>query len=63
MRARKRQRNEKDKAMDKDQAYQDWLDYRAESRACGQEYVSFKEYIGEQEEVDYTFDLDAVEAY
>lgn len=50
--------------MNKDQrdaAYLDWLSYRMESRACGYEYVSFEEYIGEREQVDYTFDLDAVE--
>ena len=51
--------------MDKDQrdaAYLDWLSYRMESRACGQKYVPFKKYIREREEMDYTFDLDAVEA-
>ena len=47
--------------MNRDEYYLDWLSYRAESRACGQEYVSFAEYIGEKESADFTFDLDAVE--
>jgi len=47
--------------MDREYAYQAWLEYRAESRACGYEYASFQEYVGEREPVDFTFDQDAVE--
>ena len=54
-------RTKKEKAMDREYAYQAWLEYRAESRACGYEYVSFQEYVGEREPVDFTFDQDAVE--
>ena len=41
--------------------YQSWLTYRAESAACGYEYVSFAEYSGAAELPDYEFDLDEVE--
>ena len=44
-----------------EQLYQEWLTYRAESAACGYEYLSFAEYSGMAELPDYEIDLDAVE--
>ena len=41
--------------------YQSWLTYRAESAACGYEYLSFAEYSGTLNQPDYEFDLDEVE--
>jgi len=44
-----------------EQLYQEWLTYRAESAACGYEYLSFAEYSGINTQPDYEFDLDEVE--
>lgn len=44
-----------------EELYEEWLTYRAESAACGYEYVSFAEYSGMNEQPDYEFDLDEVE--